>query len=794
MECGRWGDWSYNQEANYSSQQNEIVYVKNNEGKQMLLKSITLYLGKAASNTSANWGNYCTGNGNDITIYLSTSYNGSGGYSTDSKTINSPTRGIYYSSDGTKRTYKTNDMTQYTFNFSGDGVLMNNNTTLYFHYIRSGSNTLVCPRDGRRWTGVDYQTQNPSCYAVEYNPYTAFNDISFSSINPIYGRYNDTNYTATYSITGGTNNLTSVKARLFNASDGHLKDFSFGNNKGTNLTNSFKVDTGGTGWHYRVSIWATDNITTKESGKKDIYTYVMPTVSALTLSAVNLTGSKFSPQDNAYVTYTTNGRKWINGEVDFTTKCTINGSTFNASSQKPTNSNNETNVSESSTESLSASVINSKYSATARSVKVLSDSITIQRINTSANSENYKVSSSKSFEVQYQPTKVPTSVSIKADGNSLPTKIVIQDTLNINLSWGYPSTSGAAGVVNGYYVEVFTNSSYTGTPYKTYNVSNNNSTGSKTLSTATDLKRGVMNYLKITPYYTCPDTSVTASYIDANHNIRGTQSYTSQLCIPTSRINTPVISYPVNNSTWHNKYFRVLLELPEDPDYNELINDRTIISGDAYRYQNIQLEITYPDNTTKTYNTSTTAVWSTTTFSYKKKIAICPALSSLNDVASYKMRIRVQKNYYITTGDESWSKWSSYVTVKKKAVSRQTYTKGQKIEDDHYMNPRTASVNCHGVYPLHSLPTNNISRSAGDKIEHKHYKGIYDTIIQIKNDVNGYCIYDNANVSFNRTINNFTNNPPKVEYITAADSDSIVSTNDGRNYMNLLVDDLNLLY
>ena len=50
---------------------------------------------------------------------------------------------------------------------------------------------------------------------------------------------------------------------------------------------------------------------------------------------------------------------------------------------------------------------------------------------------------------------------------------------------------------------------------------------------------------------------------------------------------------------------------------------------------------------------------------------------------------------------------------------------------------------------------------------------LYDTILQIKSDVNSYCTYDNANVSFTRDITNFTTNPPKVEYITAADTDSI---------------------
>ena len=547
----------------------------------------------------------------------------------------------------------------------------------------------------------------------------------------------------------------------------------------------------GSGKAYRLAIHFSDCWHQWISGDDDYFrTYTKPTISA------SISKTKFSPQDEPKVTWETNCRTWCasNREDNFVTTATMNGSNISNVSQNPTNSTDGSSYSSTSGNSITinASLLNDKYSASERSVKTLSGSIKLNRSNTKAGTD-YDASSTPTFTVQYQPVLAPTSVSIKSGGSSLPVTLIIQDKPTINMSWGYQLNSGAAGVVSGYYVEIFTTSDYSGTPYRTF-VVNGSSSASKDLSSANDLKRGKMNYVKITPFYKCPDTTKTADYIDVNHNIRGTQSYTAQLCKPVSRINTPVISYPINNSTWHNKYFRVLLQLPEDPDLDYLVADREITSADAYRYKEIQFEITYPDSSTKTYTTSTTAVWSTSVFSHKRKIAICPALSALNDVATYKMRIRVQKNYYSITGDDSWSNWSSYVIVKKKAVTRQTYTKGQKVMASHYMNPRTASVNCHGVYPIHSLPANNLERSAGQKIEHKHYKAIYDTISQIKTDVNGYCTYDNANVSFTRDITNFTTNPPKVEYITAADTDSIKTANDGRNYMNLLVDDLNLLY
>lgn len=612
-------------------------------------------------------------------------------------------------------------------------------------------------------------------------PYTA-PSIGSLSISPKIGIYKSQSFTYSWSMSKGTNNLDWVHLDAYNDGTDTCVDWKnvgtgFGNRSEGFVFGNGQSGGGTTGKKYQGMVALHDGKNRFTTNKVDFYTYTKPTMNA------SVSSSKFSPQDNAKISWTTNQRVHQDNNLEkvFATTCKLNGNTLTIDNQGTSGS-----------VTLNSTIINNSYSDTERSVKSISGSATITRTNVSAG--DYSASSTPTFTIQYQPVLAPTSVSKKVNGNDLPSKIIIQDSPTINMSWGYQLNSGGAGVVSGYYVEIFTTSDYSGTPYKTFTVSGSSS-ASKNLATATDLKRGKMNYVKITPFYKCPDTSKTASYIDANHNIRGTQSYKAQLCTPIARINTPEIAYPVNNSTWHNKYFRILLELPEDPDLTELTEDRTITSEDAYRYKEIQLEITYPDNTTIiTYNTSTKIIWSTDVFSHKKRIAICPALSSLDDVAKYKMRIRVQKNYYITTGDESWSKWSNYVVVNKKAVERQTYTKGQKIMASHYMNPRTASVNCHGVYPIHALPLNNVERIAGNEIEHKHYKAIYDTILQIKNDVNGYCTYDRSSVSFTREIKDFTEKPPKVEYITAADSDSIVSANDGRNYMNLLVDDLKLLY
>ena len=53
------------------------------------------------------------------------------------------------------------------------------------------------------------------------------------------------------------------------------------------------------------------------------------------------------------------------------------------------------------------------------------------------------------------------------------------------------------------------------------------------------------------------------------------------------------------------------------------------------------------------------------------------------------------------------------------------------------------------------------------------------------------CKYNNTNVSFTQTINDLTNNPPKQEFITAEKTPSSIA---GRNYKNILIDDMNKLY
>ena len=628
---------------------------------------------------------------------------------------------------------------------------------------------------------------------TQYNPYTPFSDVTFSSISPVIGRFNDTTFTATYSVTGGTKNLTSVKLRLFDMSNVLRAEYSFGTGKGNNKTGTFIINApaNATGWHYKAEIQVKDGTTTKTSGRRDVYTYMMPTMSDLTFSATNVSsGTTFSPQDNAKVTYTTNSRKWTfsGGENDFTTKCTINGTEVNASSQNPKNNTNETSTTSSSSENISNDILNSRFNANDRSVAKMTGTITMTRINTSASSNNYKASKSLTFYVQYQPTRIPTGGGVtKSDGTSVKgTTIFVQDVPTIKVDWGYPSTSGAAGVVNGYKIGVFKDSACTQLVGSYYY---QNGT-SKELDTKTQLQRGIMNYVKITPYYYKPNQ--TGAVTDDSKIILGTQSYTGQLVKPLSKLDAPIIDYPINNTTWHNEKFRILVQSSNDDDIDTLVSQGVITNRDDYRYADIQIRVTKGTNSVTYSVIDNPSIFSKTiaNIKHKEKIAICPGILGLPSGTgnTYKVEVRYKKAYYNLTETEAWSKWAE-VNVSVEAINNLDLSRGQKILASHYMTPRTASVRLYNVYPIDAQGLkNNVAREVRDIIWYDDYKSIYNTILSIKNGVNNYCVYDNTDVSFTLPINDLTDNPPKQEYITA---EKISTSPNGRNYMNILIDYMN---
>lgn len=610
--------------------------------------------------------------------------------------------------------------------------------------------------------------------------YTEPNTYSIN-VTPNMGRVDYTNYNYNYTISGGTGIIDWVRLKVYSSSTTwnygkypvslngkELLSRKISNNTGragASGSGSFQLNTNTfkDGSSYRVAIHFSDSNYEWISGDdKVVYTYTKPDVS------VNVK-DLFSPQDEPTFSWTVRN-KVLGQEDNFKTTVTINGKQVSVSG----NSLRVTN-----------SILNQCFSTSERSVSQMSGTLKVVSENTSAADGNnkYTDTESQSFKVQYQPTKMPTNGSVTNSGKT----IIIQDTPTTTVSWSYPHTAGAAGVVNGYIVRVYSDSNYStkvGSD-KVVSVSSAGGSGYITLNNKTDLKRGRLNYATITPYYTKPNGS---------GRIEGTQKLGVTLVKPVSRIDTPVISYPTNGAQWHNKYFRVLLQLPADDDLSAIKSDYNLSSDSAYKYADVELTVK-AGSQTLTYShidSNTSGAFSTTNMYHRRKIAINPSyLSGLPNVSEYTISIRVKKKYYDLSESQSWSKTAT-IKISNVSVNRQNFIAGQtEITATQYSYVRNASVRLNKAYPFKNIDSRNVAQVIGDQIDALEYAGIYQTILDIQNGVNTYCDYDNTAIKLNQTINDFTLNPPKVEIITADDNNETLQ---GRNYKNLLVDDMNKLY
>lgn len=770
MQYSRWGDWSYNKHNNNSY--NKICSVTNNEGKQMLLKSITLHLGIAASGTSANWGNSVTGNGGSVSFYLSTSYN-SAANASDTKTISSPKKSTYTNSAGTLRTYYTDNLPQVTFSF-GDGILMNSGTTLNFYFVRtSGDNVLLCPYEGSKWDGYQYSTQNVSGYATD--PYTPAS-TSINGITPSYGIVGETSFTANYNITKGTNNISWTNVRLDDTNGNLVKDYDLGKTStGSNITGSFKLGTDkfSDGQQYKGSIRIYDGKNYFETDQKNIYTYRTPKISGVSLSP-----SSFSGTGNSTLYWTTNGRRWTTAnEADFTTsfKFNTNGTVINSSNSNP-NTGDTTNTSSQQSQGITSTIINNSFTATQRSQEKITTTVTVTRKNPT--SGKTASSTSGNITIQFWPKYSISTLSYTdpTNGNSISAGSTnyIDVLPNIRANWTYTSAADR-GIIDGFVIRIYRAD-------KTTQVGSNYYAGAsdtyKDFDVKTQLKRGELNYIKITPYYNLPSG--------------GTQEGPGTIqsfILPLGRIRKPTIDYPNNNSTWHNKNFRILLQCPVDDDF-----DTYGIAKEDYRYEDIELYIEGPNfNATYSYKKNGT-IFSSAGIYHERKIIINPSIiTSFPDLSYYKFKIRFQKKYYQNT----WSEWSNTIQVNKSNITELGIKQYEKVLQSEYKTVRDYSIRLWNVYfkSTESYDSNNKAQSKGDIIYAKQYLGIYNTILAIQNRVNGWGSFDDnrSNVKFNQSITNLSGSlvPTKGELITAA---KVSSEPVGRNYKNILIECMNKLY
>ena len=199
-----------------------------------------------------------------------------------------------------------------------------------------------------------------------------------------------------------------------------------------------------------------------------------------------------------------------------------------------------------------------------------------------------------------------------------------------------------------------------------------------------------MNYLSVRAYYLNP---------------KGEKMYgpilQQQFVLPIGKLKKPVISYPVNNSQWHNKNFRILFELPEDDDYDVL---DSYINNDTYTYKEIIVTI---NNTEYKYSTNQN-IFSINKMGYKYKVCVNPSIiSSFINTNVYNITVKVQKNYF----KDIWSETSNTTILNKLPVNRLNLQKDMLILADHYKYVQKASIRLYNTYPINKLPVDNIDQN-----------------------------------------------------------------------------------
>lgn len=505
------------------------------------------------------------------------------------------------------------------------------------------------------------------------------------------------------------------------------------------------------------------------SSSKSLYTYRTPKIKDISVSP-----SSFSGFGNAKVSWNTNTRRWdLDKELEFETYIKLGSGNYIKSGSQNPQGQSQDNVFTLQSQNITKELIDKMFTDTQRSVESISTTLTMKRLNVSS-----KVYSEGSVNVniQFKPKYKITNlkfINIKNNLEIAPNSTIYLDECEkIKVTWSYPDYSDR-GVVSGYIVRVYSDAEYKNlVTEKQVNTSELSS--SVEFTVRTELNRGSMNYITVTPYYDTPDAKIA--------NIEG-PSEQSIFVLPIGKLYPPKVPYPVNNKKWHNNQFRILCELSEDDDYDVLEDE---INSDTYRYKDIEIVIN-----DKSYKyTENPNIFSTSTLGYKYKICINPSLlQNFGESDSYNIKIRVLKNYFMDL-------WSEYVELRLniESIDNLNLIKGEPILVDSYNYVRTKSTELWEVYPISSLPKDNVERDKYDIIYHNDYNAIYKTILQIQNDVNNWARFDDNrfNVKFNQAINYLSGSDNTKKEIITANKDSRPNIQ-GRNYINILIDCMNLL-
>lgn len=357
---------------------------------------------------------------------------------------------------------------------------------------------------------------------------------------------------------------------------------------------------------------------------------------------------------------------------------------------------------------------------------------------------------------------------------------------HIKVSFTYPSNKPKEhyGIINGYKIVVrsedgtitFEDDIETTSLINTYNIPVN------------EIKYSLRNTLEITPYYKHSNKTFNSS-IDNNKYYGKTQERRFPSVI--TRLGKPIINFPTENSTWINKNYRVLFQLPADGDFD---NYGKLVAND-YIYRDIEIEVK-AGTTIKIYSwKSNPEIFSLNKLSYQYKVAINPSLMpDYPNAGEYKIRLRVRKNYGYpeSYSKESWSDWSLTRTVKVQTISH-SVNEGDYILATHQNKVYNFIARMKTCYKDSRKPVRTVAVKRGDYILANPFDNSYQDIVDVFDMVNGWETntgdFAKNPVKFNNGNNLTQFVSTRGEYITDKSYDTSPT---GRNYMTILHEIANL--
>lgn len=665
------------------------------------------------------------------------------------------------------------------------GTLTNVPMTRSGSYSVSGSRTVTA---GNHTIRLRLRCGDPGCDSGYYsspvtvgsltlnvpNPYTAYT-LSISSVTSIV-RVGRDSVTVRYTLSGGTDTITTCQLRVYSGST-LIQTISISTSKSSSTqTATFTPSTStySHGSSYSVCVYATDGTTTKTTSRLTFYTYQEPTLTGVSVANA-------SPQNantaNTFTLSGTNNRKWSSYESAFVTQYRIQRSDGTYTSW--TSLGNVTTWSR--TAANMRSLIPKAYDAT-------NNTFYFRRYSSSASwySSTYSVA----MMLYYRPLNGITSSAVTYKMNSSSGTVISQGEEVINttsldsiyVSWTYDTTVARAGYTQGYRVRLY---DYEGNLINTYY------TTSKYVSIPkSDIPRMNMTYIDITPYYG-NDSNSTSDYWYYNGTIERIEFI--QLV---SQLEKPVITYPVQGTTWLNKDFRVCFTLPADPDKGSEPED--------YRYENIELKV---NNTVysliDTDGVTDGAIIDDTIFSclsdeltYQRPVVIYPnLLGNIEDSTTYSVQVRVKKKYASITPEYRWSDWSDtkifYVSIPQYEVET-----GDLIMATHYNDALSLVDNTRSVYDVDwsNKPSQVTAKYTTIQAAQYSYSTIMGKIVETKYQVNNYAEFDTEreNVKFdyeNNLLESF--NEQVGEVVTALQNEG--NEYNGRNYIHFIYNNCRLL-